>query len=275
MTGSTTAARAVVERRAPRRPKAEGDERPIPALVKYLENAARWLDLDIFPTPPWATRALLRHALPHLVDVDKIATAHDPCCGLGHMATVLRETIPSVVASDVFDYGLGFETLDYLQFDPAVLDFANRPQWIFANPPFLWAEKFLLKALATATWGVAFLVRLPWQETTGRYHNLWLPTPPTVVAPFVERVPMCLGGWDPKLRGQTVYAWYIWVRGDDGQWRFSRPGEFLTRLIPPGCREGLTLPSDQKLAALHVPGWIAPSTRKNSGDAQLMIEDAA
>jgi hypothetical protein len=44
---------------------------------------------DDFPTPPWATRALIGHVL------DKAAlttmSCLEPACGAGHMAEVLKE----------------------------------------------------------------------------------------------------------------------------------------------------------------------------------------
>ena len=45
--------------------------------------------LDDFPTPPWATRALLEHVIP---DKDLAGrSVWEPACGAGHMAKVLKE----------------------------------------------------------------------------------------------------------------------------------------------------------------------------------------
>ena len=46
--------------------------------------------LDDFPTPPWATRALLEHVIEQGGYTDRL-TALEPACGVGHMAKVLRE----------------------------------------------------------------------------------------------------------------------------------------------------------------------------------------
>jgi hypothetical protein len=37
-----------------------------------------------------------------------------------------------------------------------------------------------------------------------RYERLFAPMPPTVIAPFAERVPMTKGRWDPETA--TSYA---------------------------------------------------------------------
>ncbi len=57
---------------------------------------------DDFPTPPWATRALLEHIIgPAEV---KLRTCLEPACGAGHMAKVLKEYFADVRCSDAHDY---------------------------------------------------------------------------------------------------------------------------------------------------------------------------
>jgi hypothetical protein len=46
--------------------------------------------LDDFPTPPWATRALIEHVLGGKKRV-KSQVCLEPACGSGHMAKVLSE----------------------------------------------------------------------------------------------------------------------------------------------------------------------------------------
>jgi hypothetical protein len=67
--------------------------------------------LDYFPTPPWATRALFRRVLPALGG-ETIASVWEPACGEGHMAEVVTEFARGqVIASDIFNYGLGKRTI--------------------------------------------------------------------------------------------------------------------------------------------------------------------
>ena len=46
--------------------------------------------LDDFPTPPWATRALLEHIIERGGYTNTL-TCLEPACGAGHMAKVLKE----------------------------------------------------------------------------------------------------------------------------------------------------------------------------------------
>jgi hypothetical protein len=46
--------------------------------------------LDDFPTPPWATRALIEHVLDDKTSLSKMVCL-EPACGVGHMAKVLSD----------------------------------------------------------------------------------------------------------------------------------------------------------------------------------------
>ena len=56
---------------------------------------------DDFPTPPWATRALLEHVLGIPKTIATLSCL-EPACGAGHMAKVLEEYFRSVHASDAY-----------------------------------------------------------------------------------------------------------------------------------------------------------------------------
>lgn len=189
--------------------------------------------LDFFPTPPWATRALFRHVLP-AIGVESIASAWEPACGEGHMAAAAAEfTTGPVVASDIFDYGYGTAPHDFLHDAPL-----TRPEWIFSNPPFNLACEFTLRALDLAAQGVAMLVRTQWIEGARRYERLFRDRPPAIYAPFVERVPMVKGRWDPTASTATAYAWFVWRH------RAAEGSRVIW--IPPGCRSALSHPDDRR-----------------------------
>ena len=203
--------------------------------------------LDFFPTPPWATRALLEHVLP----VDRFAgsfvgtttnTCWEPAAGEGHMASVLGEYFAGVWRSDVFDYG-GLNACGSFVGEGADVAQCPRtpPDWVITNPPFNLGKEFVLRALATARVGVAVLVRSAWLEGVDRYSSLFGPMPPEIVAPFVERVPMVRGRWDPDASTATAYSWVVWARNRAGGWS----GDSRMRWIPPGCRKALERPDDR------------------------------
>jgi predicted RNA methylase len=106
--------------------------------------------LDDFPTPLWATRALIEHVIGR--DTVGGQTCLEPACGRGHMAIALGEYFSEVKAQDIFDYGYG-----------NVADFqrAKHPDnsfdWVITNPPFRLADAARRKLDALRT--VAPLVK--------------------------------------------------------------------------------------------------------------------
>lgn len=191
--------------------------------------------LDYFPTPPWATRAvveILRQLDPEARDVC------DPGCGEGHMAAVLAETFSSVRAFDVFPYGYG----DLRDFLDAGAWAGDRPEWFIGNPPFKVADQFITLGLQRATRGVAMLLRSNFSEGVARWHDIFSVKPPTIIAQFAERVPMVKGRWDPGASTATAYSWFIFKHFD------TRPTEF--RWIPPGSKARLSRLDDVRRFAV-------------------------
>lgn len=203
--------------------------------------------LDYFPTPPWATRALVEHVLPRLKSLAELGQswAWEPACGEGHIAEVLSEYFADVFATDIFDYGYG-ALADFLE-TGNVADMlggeAHTVDWIITNPPFGdKSEAFVLRAIALAGTGVAMFVRLQWLETEGRYERIFKDHPPTLIAFFAERVNLCKGRWEPEGSTATAYIWLIWVIGQAPQPPFW---------IAPGCRDSLSRPDDAERFTQH------------------------
>lgn len=194
--------------------------------------------LDDFPTPPWATRALLEHVLrPAMRDAYTFSDvrAWEPACNRGYMLAPLREYFNDPIASDIHDYGLpGMVQHDFLMPYKPDAFFGKTVHWIVSNPPFRLAEQFIATASKLANHGFAFLVRTSFIEGVGRYQNLFSKNPPSIVAQFSERVPMVKGRYDPDASTATSYCWLVWIDGEPG-----------TRLvwIPP-CRRQLERESD-------------------------------
>lgn len=203
--------------------------------------------LDDFPTPPWATRALCRF----ICEYDESDTplgylvAREPAANRGHMVKVLREYFGAVDASDVHDYGHGFEIRDYLFGDnPDMVD------WTITNPPFRLAGQFIERALATSRRGVAMIVRTAFLEGRERYEELFSRHPPAYVLPLVDRCGIFkgrvvkVGAPDPfnldengvpkKAATATSYTWIVWVPGHvdtrlrwlPGRADLERPGDY-------------------------------------------------
>ncbi|MET4323276.1 hypothetical protein ABIB90_002348 [Bradyrhizobium sp. JR4.1] len=185
--------------------------------------------LDNFPTPPWATRALMEHVIGDAGPFRKLSCL-EPACGAGHMARPLKEYFGKVKASDIHSYGYG-----------SVADFLSAPMqagsvdWVITNPPFRLAEDFIKRALIVARQGVAILARTVFLESVGRYREIFEQTPPAKFAQFTERVPMVKGRLDAKASTATGYAWIVWEK---------QAAEAPRLMWVPPCRKKLERPGD-------------------------------
>lgn len=202
--------------------------------------------LQYFPTPPWATRALCEF-LDDQVGPLTYLSAWEPACGEMHMAAALSEFCEWVKCSDVFRYCAGHELLDFVMFgadEPAV-------DLVVSNPPFPQAQAFIETALQVAKVGVAMLVREAFLEGERRFQSLWAKTPPTFVLQFAERVVMLenrlvqAGAVDPfadkdgtKASTATAYVWLVWLKAG-GSWNTDT----RLRWIAP-CRQRLERDGD-------------------------------
>ncbi|KKC24964.1 hypothetical protein WP12_16760 [Sphingomonas sp. SRS2] len=185
--------------------------------------------LNFLPTPPWAARAMAEAIL--LLDPEA-RTVWEPACGQGHMAEPFRDYFADVFASDVYPHGHGV-TIDFLDTREPFAGYA--PDWIATNPPFATAAEFIELGLQRARRGVAMLLRLQFLETEGRFELLYGAQPMTLLAPFIERVPMHLGRWEPKGGTATAYAVFLWRKGAD---------PMPIRPIAAGTKKRLTRASD-------------------------------
>lgn len=223
---------AVMQQRAPRDPATTPDE------------------LDYFPTPPWAARALGEFLLSLGI---AIGDQHcwEPACGEGHMVRGLADYFGTVLPSDVFRYNQEHGIHDFA--DRSSLPYTTVADWIVTNPPFLLGEQFVERAIELAWRGVAMFVRSAFTESATRYEPLFAPdTRPSFELQFCERVVLLKdrlirsGTPDPfnldeatgkprKASSATSYAWLIWL-----------PGQHDTRKrwIPPGTRLRLERPGD-------------------------------
>lgn len=184
---------------------------------------------DDFPTPPWATRALIEH----VIGKEAVAglSCLEPAAGRGYMARPLSEYFGSVEASDAHHYGFA-PVRDFLRFPFEAVSH----DWVVTNPPFRLAEEFVERSMFVARKGVAILARTVFLESIGRYEGIFARNPPTKFAQFSERVPMVKGRVDAKASTATGYAWFVWEKGADTQ---------HPRLmwVPP-CRRNLERPGD-------------------------------
>ena len=181
--------------------------------------------LDDFPTPPWATRALLTH----VIQSEPWQTVWEPTCNRGYMTRPLQEYFKTVYASDIADYGNN-HICDYL-----TSEIATPVDWIIFNPPFRLAAEFINHSFKlNPNIGIAVFIRSTFLEGIKRYETLYKNNPPTIIAQFSERVPLVKGRYDPKASTATAYCWITWLKGENPQpFRWIKP-----------CRHDLERQSD-------------------------------
>lgn len=205
---------------------------------------ALYRELQFFPTPPWAARAGIEALLNSVGDTpDDETTAMrwgfehvwEPACGQGHLGEAIRPWCGNLRMSDVYDYGRGYEVFAFVP-EAALGPSARTWDLIITNPPFPLAFDFVRAGLLHAK-TVAILARTTFIESKKRYR---LVQDLTRFCPFIERVPMQLGSWDPKLSTATSYAWFIWD--------CRRLGALELCPIPPGTRERLSFEADLRWA---------------------------
>lgn len=181
----------------------------------FKPTLKRFADLDgpdFFPTPAWATHALIDN---ERFDGDIWECA----CGNGAMSTVLEGTGNSVRSSDLFDRGYGEAGVD---FNVAT----DRAENIITNPPYNSAESFVRSGVKLAGKKFALLLRLAFLEGSNRANTIFSQNPPSRVWVFSERITFYPAGAVQKGSGTTAYAWFVWDKDAPGatELRWFKPG---------------------------------------------------
>jgi len=165
----------------------------------FKPTLKRFADLegpDFFPTPEWATHAL--------IDNEEFeGTIWEPACGDGAMAEVLRRTGCPVEASDLYDRGYGDKGVDFLHAHRLVDN-------IVTNPPYNAAEGFVRAGVEQSRCKFALLLRLAFLEGANRQKTIFARTPPARIWVFSERITFYPAGAVQKGSGTTAYAWFVW-----------------------------------------------------------------
>jgi hypothetical protein len=167
----------------------------------FKPTLKRFADLDgpdFFPTPEWATYALLDNE-------QFVGEIWEPACGDGAMARVLAMHGNPVTATDLFDRGSGLCGIDFL----TSLRVADN---IVTNPPYNSAEGFIRVGVKNARRKFALLLRLAFLEGANRANTIFTTCPPSRVWVFSERITFYPAGAVRKGTGTTAYAWFVWDR---------------------------------------------------------------
>lgn len=165
----------------------------------FKPTMKRFADLDgpdFFPTPAWATYAL--------VENEKFEGSTWECaCGDGAMSRVLETACADVFSSDLFDRGYGDNGVDFTSS-------RRKANNIITNPPYNAAEAFVEAGTRQASHKFALLLRLAFLEGANRARTIFSDVPPSRVWVFSERITFYPVGVERKGTGTTAYAWFVW-----------------------------------------------------------------
>jgi hypothetical protein len=179
-------------------------------MLDHSANAGRHAladrGLDMYQTPPEATRALLRvEKIPHGV--------WEPAAGRGAIVRELRDAGHAVIASDIYDYGFPLHFCrDFLAETKAPIGVET----ILTNPPYQVAGEFVAHALELCP-RVIMLLRLASLESERRTPLLDGGQLARVHV-FKNRLPfMHRDGWaGPKASSSIAFAWFVFARNHRG-----------------------------------------------------------
>ena len=166
---------------------------------------------DFYATPPMSVEMLC--------DLETFSDKiWEPCCGLGHISTVLENRGYHVRSTDLVDRGFGEGNIDFLMFaQPIDMD-------IITNPPYSMAAEFVEHAMDLITDGhkVAMFLKLTFLEGRGR-RRLFKKYPPKIIYVSVGRLGCAKNGefktdkhGNLKADSAVAYCWYIWEKGFNG-----------------------------------------------------------
>lgn len=181
----------------------------------FKPTMKRFADLngpDFFPTPSWATHAL--------IDNERLSGDTWECaCGDGSMSKVLLEGSDRVISSDLYDRGYGEPSHDFLTTQRTATN-------IVTNPPYNAAEGFVRVGLQQAQKKFALLLRLAFLEGKNRQQTIFTEAPPSRVWVFSERITFYPSGAERKGSGTTAYAWFVWDKDASSQTelKWFKPG---------------------------------------------------
>lgn len=161
---------------------------------------------DYYATDPRAMHDLLKYE-----SFDK--NVWECACGEGNLSKVLKESGYNVYSTDLIDRGYQDELLDFIK---------SNKQWngdIITNPPFKYADDFILKALNSVNEGakVAMFLKINYLAGRKRYREIFSKWPPTRVYVFSYKI-ACSKNNKPEnyKNGAMDYAWYVWHKGYQG-----------------------------------------------------------
>lgn len=136
----------------------------------------------------------------------------EPCCGLNHIAEVLKSRGYQVITSDLIDRGVGAEVKDFFDYESWHGD-------IVTNPPYSRAVDFVEHSLkiTEVCSKVAMFLKIQFLEGKKR-REFFKQYPPKYIYVASSRLKCAKNGEFEKYGSSAVcYAWFVWENGYRGE----------------------------------------------------------
>ena len=160
---------------------------------------------DFYATEPKAVELLLE-------EEQFLADILEPCCGMNHIAEVLKSRGFQVTTSDLIDRGVGAEVKDFFDYESWYGD-------IVTNPPYSQAVDFVEHSLKIIDYGSKVAMFLKIQFLEGKKHKKFFKRfPPKHIYVASSRLRCAKNGEFDKYGSSAVcYAWFVWEKGYRGE----------------------------------------------------------
>ncbi len=158
---------------------------------------------DYYATEPKAVRLLL--------EMEKFDGGIWECaCGEGSLSKEIKRLGYDVYSTDLIDRGYGEGILDFLS-----ITNQSTSLNIITNPPYRYANDFILKSLNILDAGKKVSFFLPIRYLEGKQRKaLFIKHPPKIIYISSSRLKCAKNGAFDKMTGSAVcYAWFVWQKG--------------------------------------------------------------
>lgn len=162
---------------------------------------------DYYATEPKAVRMLL--------ELEKFEGNIWECaCGEGHLSEEIKKFGFNVYSSDLINRGYG-DVKDFLSID----NFNETNMNIITNPPYKYANEFIIKAMTILKQGKKLALLLPIRYLEGKARKrIYKEFPPKTVYVSSGRLICAMNGDFEAQTGSAVsYAWLVWQKGYKGE----------------------------------------------------------
>lgn len=159
---------------------------------------------DYYATEPKAVRMLL--------ELEKFEGKIWECaCGEGHLSEEMKRLGYEVYSTDLINRGYGDGQVDFLGIENHETIDMN----IITNPPYIYANEFIEKALDIMTEGNKLALIMPTRYLEGKARKrIFTDTPPKVLYVSSSRLKCAINGNFEAMTGSAVsYAWFVWQKG--------------------------------------------------------------